>query len=202
MVAAIAKDRGWKPGTFVTEDFNYKKWVEVYGCDMLNSDIQLGKIHNIEPNLQTFFIRPLEDSKYFNGKVTTKEEFLNWRKEYIMKYSGKIDFESIEVIISPVNEVYSEYRCFVVDSKILAMSQYKSGSNVFLSDSIPVGCIEFVENRINQWCPSEAFVIDTCMTKEGYKIVEFNNYTSSGFYACDVVKIVEALDKRGGGREI
>jgi hypothetical protein len=31
-------------------------------------------------------------------------------------------------------------------------------------------------------------------TSEGYKIVEFNNFNASGFYACNVQKIIEAIE--------
>ncbi|MNW03714.1 hypothetical protein D3C71_1996880 [compost metagenome] len=59
---------------------------------------------------------------------------------------------------------------------------------------VDLSAINFVKRLINQWEPSKAYVLDICLTPNGYKVVELNNITSSGFYDCDVTKIVFALD--------
>lgn len=48
---------------------------------------------------------------------------------------------------------------------------------------------------IEIWQPARAFVIDIALTQESYKIVEINCINSAGFYAADVSKIVNAIQK-------
>ena len=50
---------------------------------------------------------------------------------------------------------------------------------------------------IQQWQPSRGFVIDIAEAAEGPKIIEINNLNSSGFYCCDVSKIVQTIEQMG-----
>ena len=41
---------------------------------------------------------------------------------------------------------------------------------------------------------ARAFVLDVADTLEGPKVIEVNNFNSAGLYACDVGKIVDAVE--------
>lgn len=73
-----------------------------------------------------------------------------WRRD-----AAKSHPQEMEVIVSPLKEIYREYRLFVVKGKVVTGSVYKVGG------------------RLN-----------------------FNNINSSGFYACDVAKYVDAIQTR------
>jgi len=48
---------------------------------------------------------------------------------------------------------------------------------------------------VDRWQPAEAFVIDIAKTYDGLKVIEINNFNSSGFYSCDVYKIVDSIER-------
>jgi hypothetical protein len=47
---------------------------------------------------------------------------------------------------------------------------------------------------VDIWQPDDAFVLDIAETSEGFKIIEINCLNASGFYACEMDKVVIALE--------
>jgi len=192
-IGRIATQNNWFPGSFYNENFSYNKWAVAYDKNLLNHEHVISTLKTIEPNWSTFFIRPCEDSKAFNGSIFLKDEFKSWRNTYLSSTIG-IKFENELVVASPIKEIYSEYRFFVVDKQIITCSQYKSGKNVVSLSEVGNATIEFAQKIVNQWQPSRCFVLDIAYTMEGFKIVELNNFTSSGFYSCNIGKIIESIE--------
>lgn len=187
----IAKKRNWKPGSFLNDNFRYDKWVSIYKDKLLNFESKIDTLNNIKIDWNEFFIRPIEDTKYFNGTVFSKESFKEWKEEIIKKDCSFVD---TEVVASPIKDIYAEYRLFVVDKRIVTHSQYKSGENVYLSENVGQDVLDFTNKMIDIWQPARAFVIDVAFTSEGFKIIEFNNINASGFYNCNVGKFIEAIE--------
>ncbi|MNV48256.1 hypothetical protein D3C71_1401530 [compost metagenome] len=188
MQLAIAQK--WLPGCFMTDNFDFRVWAKAYGSDLLNNDGTVSYLSRINPQFDRFFIRPLKDSKKFNGGVITKKEFHAWREGILKK--ERVD---IEVMFAPCKLIYTEIRFFVVDGVIITASQYRSAGHLYVTADIEPAAINFVNSLVRRWNPSRAYVLDIALTPDGYKVVELNNVTSSGFYGCDVVKIVNALNK-------
>jgi hypothetical protein len=188
-IAMVAVKNNWIPGSFLNYNFNYITWSTQYGDDLLNNKYIQGNISEINTSYDKFFMRPLGDTKTINGKVYSKYELDLIKNDVISLIRG-----DIQVIVSPVKTIYAEYRFFVVDNIIVASSQYKSGGNLFTSELVAASAASFVSDMITKWQPARAFVIDVAFTDKGYKIVEFNNINGSGFYACNIGKIVEALE--------
>ncbi len=185
----IAEQREWYPGSFLNENFSFDKWLLALGSELLNFDALFGKTFEIEINhLKEFFIRPLEDNKAFNGEVINHETLSLWKKDPSKKYLLDLD-----VIVSPVKNIYKEYRLFIVKNKIITGSVYKINGKGQVSTIIEDSVVEYVSKIIKKWVPCESFVIDICLTENGYKIIEFNNINSSGFYASDISKYVESI---------
>jgi len=185
----IAKQRNWSPGSFLNEDFCFDKWLNELKDELLNSDVVFGKFRDVKTeHMEKFFIRPLEDNKAFDGMVIDNEMLRQWRQDSNKKYLLNLD-----VVVSPVKDIYREYRVFVVKNKIITSSLYKVANKPQVSQEVEQSVIEYVADIINKWVPCESFVIDVCLTNNGYKVIEFNNINSSGFYACDVLKYVEAI---------
>jgi hypothetical protein len=193
ILSAFAKSQGWIPGSFVPESFNYTFWIEAYGEYFLNFDAVIGSLGSIEPEWSTFFIRPSQDNKNFNGSVVTEGTFNSWRSE-LLGSSGGSRFTNTEVIIAPLRILYAEYRFFVVDGLVISYSQYKSGNKPFVDSILSEEVIKFAEKMVSLYQPSRAFVLDIASTPRGFKVVELNTINSSGFYACNVGKIVSSLD--------
>ena len=199
----IAQKKGWIPGAFLNENFNAIKHNEVWGELMLNYNAiqstfgDLSKPSWITDNSKDqFFIRPVNDDKSFAGHVTTWDAFKIWQKKVIKLRDTYTTLNAnTELIVAPIKEIYKEYRFFIVDQKIATHSLYKLGNRVaprndFIDDDLRM----FVNQCIWKWQPDRAFVIDIAETPDGFKIVEINCINSSGFYACDVVALIEAIE--------
>lgn len=188
----IAKENNWIPGSFINKNFDFAKWLEVYQDDMLNSKAITSEFSKMESPWDVFFIRPCEDTKAFSGKVIKKETFHAWRQSLCSSVNGR--FDNIMTMASPIKQIFAEYRFFVIDQNIITSSQYKSGNDLYVFPEVCGGAASFVEEMIGKWEPARAFVIDIAYTPDGYKIVEFNNINSAGFYACNVGKIIDSVE--------
>lgn len=194
-LANVGKKRGWVPGSFLNDNFDYSRWRSNYGSNLLNYDSVAGTLETITSPWGEFFIRPAGDSKAFTGTTMTVEEFDKWRQDLLeIRNDLWILNAETEIVISPLKQIYSEYRCFVVDGEIITTSRYKMGSVVVYRDDITPELKAFAQRMVDLWQPARAFVIDVAETSEGFKIVEINNFNSAGFYACNVGRIVEAIE--------
>lgn len=192
-LSEFAKSQGWFPSC---DDFSvqgFSDWLEHYKENLLNHDITFCKLSAVEPSASEFFIRPLLDNKAFDGRVHSQRSFNEWLEGYLKTERGA-KFSDVDVAVSTVKDIYAEYRFFVVSGKIVTYSQYKLGRIVYQSSEVSVDAHNFAEKMVTLWQPSKAFVLDIALTSEGYKVVELNNINASGFYACNVDKIVDSLE--------
>jgi len=197
-MAKIAKDRGWKPGAFINDNFEYEVCIKNWGGEnMLNGDSIISTIQNliIPSGWAKVFARPTEDTKSFAGGIFHKEQFENWMKD-ILKIEGFSTMnKETRIMVSTLKEIYAEYRLFVVDGRIVTGSLYKLRDQVIYNSLIDESVISFAKEMISQWQPDRAFVIDIAVTPDGNKIIEINNINSSGFYACDLSKFIISIEE-------
>lgn len=189
----IAQERGWYPGVFYNDNFNFKVWSEAWGTNILNYGAKICAFSQMETDLKGFFVRPCEDLKYFNGTVIEQESLNAWKDE-VLNRSNYLTKDT-EVVISAIKVIYKEFRFFVIAHTLVTGSLYKLGNKLCLDRNIEPDAYRFASKMIELWQPSRAFVIDIALTEEGYKIVEVNCINSSGFYAADVSKIVNAMQE-------
>jgi hypothetical protein len=191
-LAHIARIKGWAPGSFLNEHFSFDIWLRQLGTEMLNADIEAGSLAQVKhPSGARFFIRPLEDNKAFDGMVIDGEMLADWRRD-----PAKSHLQQVDVIVSPVKDIYREYRLFVVNREIITGSVYKIGGRAEMSPDVEDYVRDYARSVIARWSPAESFVIDIALTEQGLKVIEFNNINSSGFYASDVAKYVDAIQSR------
>lgn len=196
----IAKKKGWYPGVFDLQEFNFMQQREKWGEHMLNctSVVVPFKDARWQPGEERF-LRPIDDSKYFSGGLYEYDEFAEWQKNVcILKldYGNSLTPETLIQVEKP-RKIYTEYRCWVVKGRIVTMSLYKRGSQVVYEnwDGRDDGIQAYAQDRVNEWQPAEAFVIDVCETPDGFKIVEINTINSCGFYAANIPVLVDALQE-------
>lgn len=188
-LARIARDKGWVPGSFLNENFKFDLWLGELGTELLNADFETGTLASVKAGQQSpFFIRPLEDNKAFDGMVMDAETLADWRRD-----PAKVHLQNMDVIVSPVKQIYREYRLFVVKRKVITGSVYKIGGRPEISTDVEDYVRDYARSVIATWTPAESFVMDIALTEHGLKVIEFNNINSSGFYACDVAKYVDAI---------
>ena len=173
----IAQARGWTPGTFLNENFDYKMWSAGFGNEnLLNANAVICPLKEAECPGAEIFLRPTKDTKAFTGCVMDKEEFYSWKKsimDLVDIHEGEDkDFiplhSETEIMLSPVKPILAEYRLFVVQGKIVTGSVYKQGSmgisqlhkiNATLMPDETV--LKMAQRMIDRWQPADAFVVDS-----------------------------------------
>lgn len=194
-LAKLAARRGWTPGSFHNANHDYRVWQQHYGDLLLNAEARVCRYADVERVWETFFIRPVEDTKSFNGQVMDWEGFEEWRRKVIdlREVYTSLDGDTI-VSYGPTKTILREARFFVVDGRVVTQSTYRVGSRVVYDSHVDEAMIEFAQRCVDRWAPARAFVIDVALTDEGYRIVEINCLNSAGFYAADVQKLVMAIE--------
>ena len=193
-----AKKFGWSPGVFDLEWASFPIQLQHWGSHMLNHDsvvcsFEQAPLYFTEPEM---FLRPIEDSKVFAGGVFDRENFLDWHRKVVIleeDYGNSLTKNTLVQVV-PLKKIFSEHRFWVVKGKVVTSSTYKLGRTV-IYQSLPADSMfqKFAEERIAEWQPLDAFVIDIADTSEGLKVVEINTLNSCGFYACDMQKLVMGL---------
>lgn len=196
-----AKKAGWNPGVFDLEPFPFPVQLQHWGDHMLNSSAYVVPFGQARV-LSRSFLRPIEDSKTFAGRVYDYDEFADWQHKVVAlgeDYGSSLTKDTL-IQVCPLKEIYSEYRFWIVKGEIVCASLYKEGNRVIYRDDVPQAYFEFVRDMVKIWQPLEAFVIDVASVPDdgdgykGIKIVEINTLNSSGFYACNIQKLVMALE--------
>ncbi|MNV68283.1 hypothetical protein D3C71_1611220 [compost metagenome] len=83
---------------------------------------------------------------------------------------------------------------FIVAGQVVSGSSYMINGLFDVTQPVPSDVEEFAQKMIGIYSPAKAFVLDIAVIQEGLKIVEINNINSSGFYNCNIEKIVKALN--------
>lgn len=185
----------WEPGVFDLEAENFTVQLQHWGDHMLNADAQVCAFKDAVIE-EMAFVRPIEDSKVFAGKVFDAKDFHDWQiKVCVLEedYGNSLTKDTLIQVCKP-KVIFAEYRFWIVKGKIVTKSLYKRGDKVIYSSDVDERFDEYVKLRVKEWEPHEAFVIDVCDTDDGIKIVEINTLNSCGFYAADIPKLVDALE--------
>jgi hypothetical protein len=194
----IKKDKTIYPGMWFNEDeFKPTVWGKQYG------DLWLNKIHKcvkVKDALSCFtettplFIRPDSDFKLFTGDIFYKYDFEMWYEKIKEGYYVNLK-PNTEVILSPVYNIFAEWRYVIIDKKVITSSMYQRNHGLNVSGNridIDEGATKLA-NKISklEYQPSEAYVIDVCkLANNVYKIIEVNCLNASGLYNCDVASII------------
>ena len=192
--ARLATQMEWTPGSFYGKNHDFQIYKDHYRKNLLNYDSLLKDIEDPivwEPN-EIKFIRPTKDSKVFNGKLYSKIKWEDTVQMVKEKYLGVMPPVTIQV--SSPKKIYKEARIWIVDGKIVTSSYYKFGDNVVWTEDVEPEGLEFAQRMVDLYKVAPAFVMDICLTPDGWKIVEINCVNCSGFYRGDLQKLVMALE--------
>lgn len=194
-LGVVARNRGWKPGYF-DENLDYELMLKCYGVLALNIGAQCGRLDELEPTSEKFFVRPVLDTKSFAGTVMTRQAFEAFRAG-IAKVSQDQDVTlrlGDRIVLAPLTEIRAEYRFFVIGRQVVTGSRYKLGEHEQSSANVPAGATAFAQACAKFWSPNAAYTLDVADTPHGFKVIETNSANSAGFYACDVGAIIDAVN--------
>ena len=195
----VAKRKGWIPGSFDLAETTLQMHRDQWGDEMLNADAVVttfGEADKIDlPH--TFFARPVLDTKLFAGTVFEKDEFLTWHTKMM---NLDVDHQHMdltpdtEIIVSLPKNIMNEYRCWIVDRKVVTASLYKRSGRVIYSDVVDQYILDYAQKMADMWSPLDCYVLDVATMEDGLKVIETNTLNAAGFYAANMSKLVQALE--------
>jgi len=193
LINNVYKQNIWKPGVFFDpQKFNYRNWGEKYKDFLLNNDYEITTIEKLHKSFgkKDLFIRPLHDSKSFNGQVFTKKEFLEWTSP-VMSYIKP----DTEIVVSTPKVIKKEWRFLVIENKIITGSLYRKNNKRCIDANYYKKALEVAKIAANIYSPHSVFVIDIGQIENEYRVIEVGCFNAAGFYACDTKKIVKQVSK-------
>lgn len=188
----------WRPGSFYGGNHDFSIYSKKYGSNLLNSDsfiCEFGSSIQWLPN-ETKFIRPCKDSKTFTGRVFTEIKWNDFVQQSLTNgHTTSLDANTLIQVALP-KKIYKEARLWIVDGKIVTSSYYFFHGNISYEENVEPEGLEFGQSMVDLYQVAEAFVMDICLTPDGWKIVEINCINCSGFYKGDLQKVLIALENK------
>jgi hypothetical protein len=186
----------WCPGTYFNKNVkSFSLFASHFGDLMLNDDFYVIPYSEfVRRRLkygQSVFIKPDSGMKEFTGKVIHYDNFDDEINS--MNQIEIVDSESLCVIATP-KEIEAEFRYVIVDGKVVTGSEYRWDDVLDVrADTLPI-CDELAKHvaKMN-WQADIAYILDIAYSEKKAKIIELNAFSSSGLYAGNTYKIVEAV---------
>lgn len=141
------------------------------------------------------FIRPDSGAKPIIGQLLAYRDL---EKEFeLFKTQAGNDLDQIVIVISSPKHPIEEWRCVVVDKKVVAFSQYKDFGELETKREIPDKALCLANEIVQEeWQPDIAYTLDICRTTiDTYHLLEANSFSCSGLYKCDPEPIVREISK-------
>lgn len=171
----VFKDR--KEAVFSLEDYSFEDWYSIFGKEnMVNSNPQIVLAKDIKWTDEEMFVRPLLDTKSFNGGIYNQNT---------LKFDGVC-------VVAPIKTIAKEFRFFVIDGNIVCASQYKLNGEIYSSSLVDEPAKEFASEMIKRF-QFDGYVIDIAQVDNSYKIVELNCLNASGFYEINLTSLINAV---------
>jgi len=196
-LARLAKaNTHWNPGSFYGGNHLFEVHSKYYKEHLLNYRTEIFKFGDIVEwaEQEQKFIKPYQHAKIFTGKVFTELKWTDFVQRSLANPPTALLNKDSLVQASLPQKIFKEARLWIVGQQVVAAVYYKfHGDVVFETEVAPEG-IAFAKEMLAIFSVAEAFVMDICLTTEGWKIVEINCINSAGFYPnLNVASLVKAL---------
>jgi hypothetical protein len=139
-----------------------------------------------------FFIKASAFGKIAGSHVIGIDDIDFYKKKY------KVQDEQLMIIAYPINLI-KEYRIIVKDNLGFTACQYKTNEKMDIAkidNRLEEDILNWANNDVIPMIESESrlFVLDVGITKDNKRtVIEMNSFSSSGFYKCDLDKIVKKV---------
>lgn len=190
-----AQIQGMKGLYFNPDTFRCDVWFK-NRSDMVNRDGDVMPMVDAHEYMKkkegSYFIRPVDDLKFFNGEVTTAEDFAKWLD--MVRFGGGTSDPFHEIMVAPAKNISLEVRFFVVGGRVITGSIYRREGRL---------CKEAVDNNqemmaeaqkfADGWLPHETVCMDLALVDGKHlEVLEFNCFNATGFYHHDIKAVVKA----------
>lgn len=184
-LARLAKaNSDWYPGSFYGGNHLFEVYAPHYDAHLLNFNAEVFKFdEKITWKLgESKFIKPYQDAKIFTGKVFTETKWNDFVADSLTYPKTSMLHKDSLVQASAPQDIIKEARLWIIGKKVSKAVYYKILKDVpFEAEVAPEG-LAFAREMIDRFNVAEAFVMDICLTYEGWKIVEINCVNTAGFY--------------------
>ncbi|PZR04846.1 MAG: hypothetical protein DI536_33405 [Archangium gephyra] len=108
------KKHGWSPGGFDLSHVSFEAQCAKWGAHLLNSGSAVTRVGDAEFLAERAFVRPVDDSKSFSGRVMTRDEFLALPKDALVQ-------------LAEPREILTASRFWSLRGEVVAHSVYARG---------------------------------------------------------------------------
>ncbi len=196
-LAKVTSEFNWTPGSFYGHNHEYKKYALGYGNHILNAEsfiTEFNKTFEWEEN-ELLFIKPSKDAKVFTGKTFTKPEWEDFVYETLNSSENNRVLSTTHIQVSKACKLIKEARVWIVNKEVITSSYYLFHDNAEYEENVSEDGLLFAKRMTDIYNVADAYVMDICLTYDGWKIMEVNCINSAGFYKADVMSIITALEK-------
>lgn len=204
-LTALARQLCWEGLFYDPETLRVDAWVKNRD-DMVNQQVEFLTVAAVERQFRDathdgyFFIRPVEDLKAFTGVCVPVRELAHWSTSHHagsafgsgVHYAKEFTKDTL-CAVSPAVEIKMEWRFWIVDGCVVSGSLYYSNRNLVRIRVGPGSVFDAARKLASKWLPHPVCVMDVALVGDEFKVLEFNTFNSSGFYADDICSIVTAV---------
>lgn len=197
-LARLAKSNlHWKPGSFYGGNHRFEVHSPHYKEHLLNYATEVFElaqpIHWKEGEQK--FIKPYVDAKIFTGQVFTETKWKDFVASAIEAPKTPMLKATSLVQASKPQNLIKEARLWIVGGQVVAGVYYRFHGDLPFEKEVSADGLDFAKKMLGIYQVAEAFVMDICLTYDGWKIVEVNCINSAGFYPnLNIKTLVRALE--------
>lgn len=185
-VPRVALSTSWRPGIFFDPTtFRWSVMAHEWTGLMFTHDGAVASARDVLADFEgPLFVRPDEDSKLFDGGVFADAAQLR------AAIGANLDVPVVRGAPAPVD---AEWRCFVVNGRVVDASEYRRAGQPSLHRGAPPRVLDLVEAAAARWLPAQVTCIDIASSGDRFGIVEANCFSAARFYAADAETILRAV---------
>ena len=176
----------------IFDEFNVASYLEQLGHDGLNYEDSYFKLAcQLSTNDISSFIRSDSGRKLLTGQVLDNT-LLGQIRQRTHPYIAPDDL----LFLAPRQNIFREFRLWVLDDKIVGFSEYTWDDNKDLKEVIPTAVFTFARKVINRYSPAIGYVMDIAEMDDTdeFKVIEYNGFSTSGLYDVDLEKLLKAVE--------
>lgn len=183
-VIAQGSSPGWRVD-WSADQYDRELWIQRCGDLMWNKDAQ---ILTLSEALEAWTSGPMHlcpsgaDSgpKAFKGFFCDRSELAF---ELPRAGKGNILDPSMRVALSPPDEPEREYRCVIIQGRLVAAGLYFENRSLVETTFAPPRVEAFANEAARVWLPGEFCVMDIAVKGDRMGVVEYNSLHSAGLYS-------------------
>lgn len=176
------------------DNFKCSTYYAYFGRFLVNADYTFLPKKEFERTFygQSVFVRPDSGAKPFSGHVIRRWDDFDFASQFCEPH--------IMLVASEPKRINEEWRFVISQDGIVTGCRYMENGKLSVREGVNTDAYALAEkiakNRYG-WAPDPLYVIDIArFDDKHFGLMEVNSFSSSGFYACDVDKIVEAANQQ------